>query len=161
MILGCQNQFDGALRRIGLSVVPPELWITTNHGHQPVYHAGDPVSLTVTVSVDGYLYCVAEGEAGVATPIFPAGAVDGAQLRASTALSLPGRRQPVGVVAGKDLQKVQCWLADRNISAELPSALVGGSPRRLPDRLTDDLDGLFSRVGGTRLVTAVLPIGTE
>lgn len=161
IVLGCQDQFDGELRRIGMSVVPPELWITTNHGRHPSYHAGDAVSLTVTVSVDGYVYCVAEGEDGSATPIFPGGAVEGAQLRASTALSLPGRRQPGALVAGKELQKVQCWLADRNISAELPSALVGGPMRRLPDRLAGDLDGLFSRVGGTRLATAVLPIGSE
>ncbi|HET6607779.1 MAG TPA: DUF4384 domain-containing protein [Rhodopila sp.] len=161
IVLGCQDQFDGELRRIGMAFVPPELWITTNRGRHPVYHAGDAINLTVTVSVDGYVYCVAEGEGGSATPIFPAGAVDGAQLRASTALSLPGRRQPGGLVAGKDLQKVQCWLADRNISAELPSALVGGPSRRLPDRLAGDLDGLFSHVGGTRLATAVLPIGSE
>ena len=160
IILGCQEQYDAELRRLGLSMVPPEVWITTDHGRRPKYKAGAPVALTVKASLDGYLYCVVEGTDGGATPIFPAGAIEGAELRASTPLTLPGRRQPGALTAGPDLNKVRCWLADRNISAELPSALVG-KPARLPDRLTEDLDGLFSRVGGTRIATSVVTIETE
>ena len=160
IIFGCQEQYDAELRRIGLSMVPPEISITTNRGRQPKYKMGEPVALTVTASVDGYVYCVAEATDGGATPIFPAGAIEGAQLRGSTALTLPGRRQPSALTAGPGLHKVRCWLADRNISAELPSALVG-KPARLPDRLTEDLDGLFSRVGGTRIATSVVTIETE
>lgn len=160
VIFGCQEQYDAELRRVGLSMVPPEIWITTDHGRRPKYKTGAPVALTVTANVDGYVYCVVEGTDGGATPIFPAGAIEGAQLRGSTTLTLPGRRHPGALTAGPNLHKVRCWLADRNISAELPSALVG-KPARLPDRLTEDLDGLFSRVGGTRIATSVVTIETE
>lgn len=156
IILGCQEQYDAQLRRVGLSTVPPEIWVTTDHGRQPKYKTGAPVALTVTASVDGFVYCVAEGADGGVTPISPAGA----QLRASTALSLPGRRRSGSLTAGPGLHKVRCWLTDRNISAELPSALVG-KPVRLPDRLTEDLDGLFSRVGGARIAKSAVTIETE
>lgn len=160
IVFGCQEQFDAELRRVSLSTVPPEIWITTDRGRRPKYKAGDAVGLTVTTSVDGYVYCVAQGADGAAMPIFPAGAIEGAQLRGSTTLTVPGRRQPGSLIAGPELRQIRCWLADRNISAELPSALVG-RPVRLPDRLTEDLDGLFSRVGGTRIATSAVTIETE
>lgn len=161
IMLGCQDQFEPELRKLALSVVPPEVWITTDRGRQPKYQKGKPVALTVTSSVDGYLYCVSRADDGAAMAIFPAGSVNGAQLQASSALNLPGRRQPTALTAGPELRQVQCWLADRNISAELPNALIAGPSRRLPERVASDLDGMFARVGGTRIATASLAIETE
>lgn len=158
--LGCEEQFGAALRRISLSAAQPELWITTDRGRSPAFRIGEPVHLTVTASVDGYAYCFAEGADGSATPVFPAGAVDGAQLRGSTALTIPGPRQPAVLKAGPDLRHVRCWLADRNISAELPNALIAGPATRIPERLAADLSGFFTRVGGTRIATADVAIET-
>lgn len=161
ILLGCQIQYDGALRRLGLSTVRPELWMTTDRGRQPSYRKGDKVTLTITASVDGYLYCVATGNDGSAIPVFPAGAIDGAELRGSTALTVPGHRQPAGLIAGADTRQIRCWLADRNISPELPHALVGGPAQRIPEQLAGDLDGLFARIGGTHIETGVLSIAAE
>jgi hypothetical protein len=161
ILLGCQIQFDPALRRLGLSMVRPELWMTTDRGRRPAYRNGDKVILTVTASVDGYLYCVASGKDGNAIPIFPAGAVDGAELRGSTPITVPGLRQPAGLTAAADIRRIRCWLADRNISPELPHALIGGPPRRIPEQLAGELDGLFARIGGTRIETEALDIGME
>lgn len=161
ILLGCREQFSDELRRVSRSAARPELWMTSDHGRRPTYHQGEPVALTVMADTDGYLYCVAAKDDGTATPIFPAGAVDGAQVRGSVALSIPGRRQPVGLTAAPGLEQIRCWLADRDITPELPHALLGTSTGRIPDQLAGDLDGLFSRIGGTRIEADVLTVKTE
>jgi Domain of unknown function (DUF4384) len=161
ILLGCREQFNDELHRVSRSAARPELWMTSDHGRRPTYHQGEPVALTVMADTDGYLYCVAARDDGTATPIFPAGAVDGAQVRGSVALSIPGRRQPVGLTAASGLAQIRCWLADRDITPELPHALLGTSTGRIPDQLAGDLDGLFSRIGGTRIEADVLTVKTE
>jgi hypothetical protein len=161
ILLGCREQFNDELRRVSRSAARPELWMTSDHGRRPTYHQGEPVALTVIADTDGYLYCVAARDDGTATPIFPAGAVDGAQVRGSVALSIPGRRQPVGLTVASGLAQIRCWLADRDITPELPHALLGTSTGRIPDQLAGDLDGLFSRIGGTRIEADVLTVKTE
>jgi Domain of unknown function (DUF4384) len=161
ILLGCREQFNDELRRVSRSAARPELWMTSDHGRRPTYHQGEPVALTVMADTDGYLYCVAARDDGTATPIFPAGAVDGAQVRGSVALSIPGRRQPVGLTAASGLEQIRCWLADRDITPELPHALLGTSTGRIPDQLAGDLDSLFSRIGGTRIEADVLTVKTE
>jgi Domain of unknown function (DUF4384) len=161
ILLGCREQFNDELRRVSRSAARPELWMTSDHGRRPTYHQGEPVALTVMADTDGYLYCVAAKDDGTATPIFPAGAVDGAQVRGSVALSIPGRRQPVGLTAASGLEQIRCWLADRDITPELPHALLGSSTGRIPDQLAGDLDGLFSHIGGTRIEADVLTVKTE
>lgn len=161
ILLGCHSQFDAELRRVSRSVVGPEVWLTTDRGRHPSYSKGEPVVLTVATDTDGYLYCVAAQEDGSATPIFPAGAVDGAQVRGSAPLSIPGRRQSIGLMAGGGTAQIRCWLADRDISPELPHALLGASTGRLPERLAGDLDSLFTHIGGTSIASDVLTIHGE
>jgi hypothetical protein len=160
VLLGCHDQFDDELRRFSRSISSPELWITTDRGRRPIYHPGEPIALTIMADMDGYLYCTMVRN-GTATPIFPAGAIDGAQLRGSEPLSIPGRRQPAGLTAGPGPAQIHCWLADRDITRELPHALLGASAGRLPDQLATGLDALFSGVGGTRIATDVLTLRTE
>jgi hypothetical protein len=161
LALGCRDQFEDALKRFSRSVVRPELWLTTARGRRPVYRPGEAIEMTVMASTDGYLYCVATDADGGARPIFPAGAVDGAQLRGSAPLSIPGRRQPNGVSAANAAQQIRCWLADRDISPELPHALLGTPGARLPDQLASDLDDLFGRIGGTRIESDALTVKPE
>jgi hypothetical protein len=160
LLLGCHDQFDDELRRVSRSAAGPELWMTTNHGRQPVYKNGEPIALTVVAAMDGYLYCVAASSDGT-RPFFPGKVIDGAQLRGSAPLSIPGNRQPVGLTAGSSTQQIRCWLADRDITQELPHALLNTQTARLPDQLSGDLDALFSHIGGTRIATDVLTVSTE
>jgi hypothetical protein len=161
LALGCRDQFDEELKRFSRSVVGPEVWITTDRGRRPTYRAGEPIALTVMANMDGYLYCVATGDDGSARPIFPAGAFNGAQLRASMPLAIPGRRQPIGLTATRVIGQVRCWLADRDISPELPHALLGASSAPLPEQVAGDLDALFSHIRGTRIESDTVGIRTE
>lgn len=104
ILFGCHDQFDDELHQFSRSVSGPELWITTDRGRQPIYHPGKSIALTAMADIDGYLYCVAANN-GSATPIFPAGAVDGAQIHGSVPLSIPGRRQPAGLIATPGLEQ--------------------------------------------------------
>jgi hypothetical protein len=163
ILRGCREQFEEPLRRLARGTIGPELWLTSDRGRHPVYRAGEPIALTVAADADGFLFCVAVKDDGVTTPVFPAGAVDGAALRGSAPMAIPGRRQPapLTLTAIAGTQQVRCWLTDRDVSPELPHALLAGPADRLPDPLAADLDGVFSRVGGTRIATSVLTIRTE
>jgi hypothetical protein len=160
IVLGCHDQFADELRQVSRSIAEPEVWITTDRGRQPTYKSGEPIGVTVVADRDGYLYCVAASNGG-ATPIFPSGAVDGSQLRASAPLSIPGHRQPVGLMAGSGPGQIRCWLADRDITPELPHALLATQAGRLPDQLASELDTVFSHIGGTRIATDVITVRIE
>jgi len=162
LLHGCRDQFDVALHELGRTAGPPELWLAGDHGVHPRYHAGEAVSVTLQANTDGYLYCVAVDADGKAAPIFPAGAIDGARLRDGEALTLPGHRRAAALRAGpKGEELIRCWLADRDISPELPSALLGPTETRLPDQLAANLDDLFARISGSRMVRATLTLTVE
>lgn len=161
LIMGCRDQFDAQLHRLSRSVAKPELWMTSDHGRRPTYRAGEPIVLTIMANTDGYLYCISTAEDGRASPLFPAGAVDGAQLRGSVPLSIPGRRQRLGLTASSGTIGIRCMLADRDIAPELPHALLGTGSARVPDQLADNFDELFGRIEGTRFEAATLIIRVD
>jgi hypothetical protein len=162
MLRGCAEQFAGPLRRLARSVAAPELYLTSDRGRSPVYRMGDPVMLTVQASADGYLYCVEVRNGREAVPLFPAGAVDGAQVHAAVPLAIPGHRSRTEIrAAAKGFAEVRCWLADRDISPELPHALLTTPAARLPDQIAGGLDTLFTAVEGSRIARATLRISVE
>jgi hypothetical protein len=162
MLLGCREQYDAALRRLARTALAPELWLSTERGQTPAYRPGEPIGITVVADADGYLYCFSVQDDGTATPVFPAGAIDGARLPGATPTSIVGHRRSAVLRAGPGgTERIRCWLADRDISPELPSALLDGSGARLPDRLAADLDAIFAGVGASRMAKASLSIRVE
>lgn len=162
MLLGCREQNEAALRQLARASLPPELWLGTDRGRDPVYHPGEPIRLTVMSAADGWLYCVAQRSDGTAVPVFPAGAIDGARLPGAVPATIPGARRSMGLKAGpRGTERIRCWLADRDISPELPHALLDPAGARLPDRLAADLDAVFAGIAGARMATASLEIRVE
>ena len=162
VLAGCHEQFDRELRRLAQEVVPPELWLTSSRGRTPVYQAGEPIELTVQADTDGYLYCVVRRDDGSTVPLFPAGAADGPRLKGAVPVAIPGERRQGSVLAGPPgMARVACWLADHDISPELPHALLDPAATRLPDRLSADLDAIFAGIGGATLPKAALTIRIE
>ena len=162
VLRGCRDQFDAALGQLGKEVVPPELWLTTDHGRAPVYHPGEPIRIMVRANTDGYLYCVLAEGTDEAVPVFPTGAVGGARIRGIAPVAIPGSRGSAGPRAGPaGTEEIRCWLADRDISAELPHGFFVRSAERLPDRLAAALDGAIANVPGSRISTARLTLRVE
>ncbi|MBA2517317.1 MAG: DUF4384 domain-containing protein, partial [Solirubrobacterales bacterium] len=100
VLLGCRDQFGPALSRLANAVMPPELWLGSDRGLDPVYRSKERIGLTVMASADGWLYCVLIRSDGTAIPIFPAGAIDGAKLPGAIPVAIPGHRRSVALLAG-------------------------------------------------------------
>ena len=92
----------------------------------------------------------------------PAGATGGAGLPAAVPAALAAQRRSLALQAGpRGIQRVRCWLADRDIGPELPPALLDASGTRLPDRLVEDLEAVFEPLGGSRMARSSLEIRVE
>jgi hypothetical protein len=162
MLRGCGQQFATPLRRLARSLAPPELYLTSNHGRTPSYHEGDPVQLTVEADSDGYLYCVNVRNGHTTVPVFPAGAFNGAQVHAAVPVAIPGHRSQTTIwAATKGAEEVHCWLVDRDISPELPKAVLAVPAAPLPDQIAGDLDSFFAGIGGSQIAHATLRINVE
>ena len=158
VLLGCHEQQEGALRRLARAVVRPELWLTTDRGRKPVYRPGEPIGLTAIASAEGWLTCVSVREDGTAVPVL----AGGGRLPAGVPTAVPNPRRDAAVRAGPSgTELIRCWLADRDITPELPNALLGTPDAPLPEQLAADLDAVFSRIGGSRIATASLPVRVE
>lgn len=161
LLLGCRGQYEAALRQLARSQLTPELWLSTDRGRDAVFAAGEPIGLVAMADVEGWLYCVTTRSDGAVAAVFPAGAVGGAVLAGGVPAALQGHRQSAALTAGPSgTQRVQCWLADRDIGPELPHALLDASGARLPDRVAADLDATFAAIGG-RITRAALEIRIE
>lgn len=142
---GCDEQFAAPLRQLRRGALAPELWLTTDRGRSPLYHPGERVALTAQSDADGYLYCVLARDDQSAVPVFPAGALDGAHVRAAEPLTIPGNRHAPDLhVGAPGTEQVRCWFADHDISPELPHALFDAAA----PRLGGDLGAVFGALGG-------------
>ncbi|WP_158292170.1 DUF4384 domain-containing protein [Paracraurococcus ruber] len=149
VLLGCHAQHEAALRRLARAHLPPDLWLSTERGRTPTYAPGERIGLTAMADADGWLYCVTTQSDGAAIAVFPASAAGGARLAAGVPASLPGDRHGIALPAGpRGVQRVQCWLADRDAGPDLPDALRGAAVGRLPDGLAPTLDTIFAGMAG-------------
>jgi hypothetical protein len=158
----CHGQFDARLQRLARSAGPPELWLTTDHGRAPVYRAGEPILLTAQTDMDGWLYCILIRSNQSATLIFPMDAAGEALVQSGVSILIPSG------LAGRNMQppakgrnRIACWLADRDISTELPHAMVDGTASLVPDRVVVNLSAAFSAIGRPIVASAELVINIE
>ena len=159
ILLGCREQYEAALRRLARSAVLPELWLDSNRGGSLQARQGDTIEIDVMANADGWLYCITRRGDGVVMPVFPAGAIGGARWTGTTLAILPVLRRGLSFSAGPPgIERIRCWFADRDISAELPHALLAGRGERLPTALAENLDQAFRGVGASRIVSAELAV---
>jgi hypothetical protein len=149
VLLGCHEQYEAALRRAARGVVPPELWLTTDRGRAASFRQGETVGLTAIAGTEGWLACVVRRADGTTHAVFPGG--QPARIPASVPVALPGPRGGEALRAtAAGSERARCWLADRDIAAELPDALRGAVGNMA------EVDAAMSRLTGRRAASAAL-----
>ncbi len=157
---GCRRQAETVLASIGEAMVPLDLYLSSERGLYPTYHAGEPVRLVLQTNRDAHLYCYLRRRADL-IPIFPSPDSGGSLVRSHMPLTFPGDRMPLPLSAsepGGD-SEVRCFAADRDLTADLPSGIQAFKPLS-PDavkKLEATLDGLRQ----TRLVVAQIVLRVE
>ncbi|HYI68738.1 MAG TPA: DUF4384 domain-containing protein [Skermanella sp.] len=150
---GCRRQAEAVLASIGETTVPLDLYLSSERGLYPTYHAGEPVRLVLQTNRDAHLYCYLRRRADL-IPIFPSPDSGGSMVKGSMPLTFPGDRMPLPLAAsepGGD-SEVRCFAADRDLAADLPSGMQAFKPLGADAvaKLEATLDGLRQ----TRLVVA-------
>jgi len=157
---GCQRQAETVLASIGEAMVPLDLYLSSDRGLYPTYHAGEPVRLVLQTNRDAHLYCYLRRRAAL-IPIFPSPESDGSLVKSHTPLTFPSDRMPLPLSAsepGSD-SEVRCFAADRDLTADLPSGIQAFKPlsQGAVEKLEATLDGLRQ----TRLVVAQIVLRVE
>jgi hypothetical protein len=157
---GCRRQAETVLASIGETMVPLDLYLSSERGLYPTYHAGEPVRLVLQTNRDAHLYCYLRRRTDL-IPIFPSPDSGGSLVRSHMPLTFPGERMPLPLSAsdlGGD-SEVRCFATDRDLTSDLPSGIQAFKPLG-PDavkKLETMLDGL----GQTRLVVAQIVLRVE
>jgi hypothetical protein len=163
VLMGCGQQARLALNEVARSSVAPELYLAADDKGGSTYVAGQPIHLVLQSNSDGQLYCLDKSTSNGTVPIFPGAATGGAHIEGHLPLSIPGERiktdMRVGSLPGQE--EIRCYMADRDISAELPPALLDRDLTPLPHDVADALDTIFAAVPVARIVKASLSLRVE
>lgn len=155
LILGCREQHAADLRRLAASLLPLDIFLVSDRGHNPRYWPGETVRFGVLAAVDGWLYCVTQRSNGGLVPLFPRG--PGQSTRWTT--TRQGEQRDIVFQAGPaGDERIRCWFVDRDISQELPHGLLAGHGEPLPERLGETLDRSFSAITAGRVGAAHLDL---
>jgi hypothetical protein len=163
MLLGCSKQAAPKLRELTRNVTVPALYLASDRGRDPIYRIGDPLKIVVQSNVDGYLYCFVRQGDGSTVPLFPSRASGGARIDAHVPLQIPGRRLAAGISVSAPLgvDEIDCYLADHDLRAKLPSAILDQNFTPLPDAVARDLKAVFRPAHGSSIAMASLFVRVE
>ncbi|PWC37779.1 DUF4384 domain-containing protein [Azospirillum sp. TSO35-2] len=119
---GCGRQTAALLRPLRDALVPLDLYLAAEQPPAAGYRPGDRIRLVLQANRDAHVYCYLRNGRGQLLPLFPLGTGTSARVAADTALTLPGDRMPLPLVAGEsggDME-VRCVAADRDLGDALP-----------------------------------------
>ena len=161
--VGCERQAYATLLALRDRVTPLSLYLTTDRGRRPTYGLGEELTLQVRASRDSFVYCYYQQSDGVVIPLFPMPESGGAGLAANTALVLPGPRLVGELQAAPPLgeDEVVCFGASRDVTDELPRALVPLDFTPLPDRLVAGLSDRFTALDDAEVTEARVRIAIQ
>jgi hypothetical protein len=157
---GCQRQAEMVLASIGEAMVPLDLYLSSERGLYPTYHAGEPIRLVLQTNRDANLYCYLRRRNDL-IPIFPSPNSGGSLVRSHMPLTFPGERMPLPLSAsepGSD-SEVRCFAADRDLAADLPSGIQAFKP--LSSDSVKKLEAMLDGLRQTRLVVAQIVLRVE
>jgi hypothetical protein len=157
---GCRRQAETVLASIGETMVPLDLYLSSERGLYPTYRAGEPVRLVLQTNRDAHLFCYLRRRTDL-IPIFPSPDSGGSLVRSHMPLTFPGERMPLPLSAsepGGD-SEVRCFATDRDLTADLPSGIQAFKPLG-PDAVKK-LEAMLDGLGQTRLVVAQIVLRVE
>ncbi len=160
---GCERQAYEALAALRDRVTPLSLYLTTDRGRRPTYGLGEELTLQVQASRDSFVYCYYQQSDGVVIPLFPMPESGGAGLSANTLLVLPGPRLVGELQAAPPVgeDEVVCYGASRDVTNELPRALVPLDFTPLPDRLVAGLSDRFTALDDAEVTESRVRIAIQ
>ncbi len=161
--VGCERQAYEALAELRDRVTPLSLYLTTDRGRRPTYGLGEELTLQVQASRDSFVYCYYRQSDGVVIPLFPMPESGGAGLAANTLLVLPGPRLVGELQAAPPVgeDEVVCYGASRDVTNELPRALVPLDFTPLPDRLVAGLSDRFTALDDAEVTESRVRIAIQ
>ena len=117
------------------------------------FRPGERIRLLVQPSEDSHVYCYLQDETRRILRFYPNRFQPSPFVRASQPLEIPGKMR-FELVANslKATETVACFASDRNLSAELPAAVVGKDFANLPVASLDEVRDAFARSAADTLV---------
>ncbi len=135
--------------------------LESNRGREPTYRIGDALVLYLTTDVDGWLYCFyLQGHDNILVKMFPNALHEDPAIRGGPRISMPGpffqfnfdMQEPAGV----DL--VKCFIADRDVTADLPPTLQAMEFAPLPSDMRFRLHEIFRDIPNVSVTEASLVV---
>jgi serine/threonine protein kinase len=126
-------------------------------GHR--FRPGERVKLRVTPSHDAHVYCYLQDETRHILRFYPNRFSESALVRMAAPLEIPGRMRFEIVANTRNVtETVACFATERDVTAELPPAVIGTDFTRLRATSLDEVRSAFARIAGDTLTQASLRV---
>jgi serine/threonine-protein kinase len=126
------------------------------------FRPGERIRLRVTPSLDAYVYCYLQDEARDIRRFYPNRFSESALVRAAAPLEIPGSmRFEIVANALKATETVACFASPRDLTKELPAAVLGTDFAKLDASSLDEVREAFDRVGSKTLAQASFRIESD
>jgi hypothetical protein len=161
-LAGCREQATARLERLRQAMVPLDVYLASDRGRYPVYHAGEPVELVIRTNRDAYLYCLLRDVRGEVRLLFPPRPGQG-RVASDRTLILPGLWPGIGLraEAGMKDSELRCIASERDLTGQLPqlAGAVGAVP--LQQETVSALDVMTADPGQGQIVMTQLILRVE
>ena len=119
------------------------------------FKPGEHVKLLVTTSHDAHVYCYLQDETRRILRFYPNRFSKRALVKTDAPLEFPGKMRFEIVANTRNVaETVACFASERDVMAELPTAVVGTDFASLPATSLDQVRSAFARVAGDTLTEA-------
>ncbi|WP_157505458.1 hypothetical protein [Geminicoccus roseus] len=160
---GCARQAASLIERLRPSMAPLSVFLTSDRGRYPSYHATEPIRFELRISHDAYVHCLLRDTDGEVRPVFRADlavrAADPAQPLPQDGASAAASFRALPELDGAELR---CIATERDLGAELPELGVGAGPAPLRAATLAALEDLLADPGwgrwaSSQIILRVMP----
>ena len=159
---GCIAQAEAELGALRDRIAPFDLYLSTDRGSNPVLRIGDNLALRVKANRGAAIFCFYRGRAGTIA-LFPSRFSNGAWVEGNETLELPGERLPVPLQMAPPSghEVVVCYGTSRDVTRDLPPALITGDFEPIAAELAERIDEIFGGLSDTRVASSRVELTVE